>query len=264
MGAKRSKDFTGSPAEVVKLKNVWLTLGSNVVLQDVSFSVKENTLLGIVGPNGAGKTTLCKVILGLVKPDRGTVNLFGRPLRARGDKNRLVGYLPQRQHFDQRFPVSVLDVVMMGRIGVMGLFRFPARKDKKEALKSLERVGLPKNIAGRPIGELSGGQQQLVFLARALCGHTRLLLLDEPTNNLDIFAQEKFYHTVSQLKNEMGLTVIVVSHDLAAVFQHADEIICLNKSIYIRGRPETVVKNTLFKNIYGCERGYYRSGNAVL
>jgi len=246
----------------VKLEDVLFTLGNRVILENISFLVKENSFLGIIGPNGAGKTTLGKIILGLIRPDKGKVELFGRPPQARDGKNKLVGYLPQRQLFDERFPVSVLDVVMMGKIGHIGLLRFPTREDRKEALQSMEIVGLSKNLAGRPIGELSGGQQQLVFLARALCGHARLLLLDEPTNSLDINAQENFYHTVTQLKKELKLTVIVISHDLAAIAQHANELIFLNRSIYLQGRPETVVKHAFC--MYGRERRDGSCGNAVL
>lgn len=236
---------------IVSLENVTVTLSGNKVLDAVTLSFGEGTFTGVVGPNGAGKTTLLKVILGLIKPDYGTVRVFGTPPAGRGNRRHHIGYLPQRQQFDRRFPISVLDAAMMGRVPCIGLLRFPTREHREAARQSLEMVGLNREIAGRQIGELSGGQQQLVFLARALCSHTKLLLLDEPTAGLDILAQQRFYNLVRSLQHDLGLTVILVTHDLGAVAAYADELICLNKQVYARGEPGRIMASPVLGELFG-------------
>ncbi|MEW6726526.1 metal ABC transporter ATP-binding protein [Desulforudis sp. 1088] len=222
---------------VVEFKNVSVTAGGRFILDRINFAVDKGVFLAIVGPNGAGKTTLIRALLGLMPVHSGEILLFGAPPAGRNNHRHMVGYLPQRHRFDARFPVSALDVAVMGRVACIGLFRFPGRKDRETASATLQRMGLPPELQSRPIGELSGGQQQLALLARAMCSHTRLLILDEPTTGLDLIAQRRFYKVVEDLRREFNLTVIVVSHDIAAVSRYANRFLCLNRGRILEGLP---------------------------
>ncbi|MBI1986878.1 MAG: metal ABC transporter ATP-binding protein [Nitrospinae bacterium] len=221
-------------------------------MEGISFSVGEGKFVGVIGPNGAGKTSLLKAVLGLIKPDRGEVFVFGTPPSGLGKKAHHIGYVPQKSRFDPRFPISVYDVVMMGRVCCIGLFRFPGKRDRELVAESLKRVGL-EGYEHRPIGELSGGEQQRAFLARALCSQTRLLILDEPTTALDMPARQEFYRLLKELKDEMGLTVIMVCHDLQSLAVHSDELICINRTMHLHGRPQEVLKSTHLLEAYHCE-----------
>lgn len=243
---------TPGPRRLVEVDGVWVSLDGNVVLEDVSFSLGEGRFLGLIGPNGAGKTTLLRVILGLIKPDRGTVCVMGMSPRELRHELHHVGYMPQQVQFDPLFPVSVRDVVMMGRTCCVGLFGFPSREDRKAVDESIRMVGL-QGLEKRPIGELSGGQQKRAFLARALCLETRILLLDEPTAGLDIEAQSRFMELLETFKMEMGLSVLFVSHNANVLANSADEIICINRSIRIRGTAEEVLGSDRLKDAYHSE-----------
>lgn len=236
----------------IQARHLNVTLGEQTVLEDVTFDIEKASIVGVVGPNGAGKTTLLRVLLGLVKSYTGEINVFQLPPDRLGPKRHTIGYVPQRSTFNRRFPISVLDVVTMGRISCRGLGRFLNRVDRQAALESLERVNAA-DLAHRPIGELSGGQQQRVFLARALCSHTRLLLLDEPNTGLDAPSQKQFFDLLHQLREEEGLTVIVVSHDLTMIGQYADTLLCINRKMHVHGSPAEVLDSPDLSEAYSCE-----------
>ena len=176
-------------ADLVRLENVWVHYDTVSVLEDINLSIMRDDFMGIIGPNGGGKTTLLKVILGLVKPSKGKVTVLGGGPE---ENRKFIGYVPQYSHFDRDFPISVQEVVLMGRSGQVGLMKRFSREDKILALQALETVDMLE-FKDRQIGKLSGGQQQRVFIARALVSEPKLLLLDEPTASVDMPMQTEFY-----------------------------------------------------------------------
>ncbi len=244
--------MSGDGAPIIEVRDVGVDIDGHPVLWNINFSVAPGTFLGIIGPNGAGKTTLLRVLLGLLTPVRGTVKVLGRSPRELGRGAHQIGYVPQRPEFDPRFPVCVRDVVMMGRACCLGLLRFPRREDWRRVEASIRQVGLAGK-EWRRIGELSGGEQQRAFLARALCSETRLLLLDEATTGLDLPAQHDLYALLQRLRRELGLTIIAVSHDLLELGGHADELICINGTTHIHGNPQTVLHSHELREAYRCE-----------
>jgi zinc transport system ATP-binding protein len=248
------------PRLVISLREVWASLDGHTVLEDITFDLQEGKFLGVIGPNGAGKTTLLRIILGLIKPDRGVVKVMGMSPGELRHELHHIGYVPQQVLFDPLFPVSVYDVVMMGRICCIGPLRFPSRSDRAAVMESIAAVGLG-GLEKRPIGELSGGQQRRAFLARALCLETRILLLDEPTSGLDVDAQEKFMDLLCDLKGRMDLSVIFVSHDVNIMARYADEIVCINRTMHMHGRPMEVLGSERLKEAYRCEFDFLTGGS---
>ncbi|MBU1669526.1 MAG: metal ABC transporter ATP-binding protein [Actinobacteria bacterium] len=254
--------FDGSAGErgpLIELDHVNVSMSGYPVLDDITFTLGERTFLGVVGPNGAGKTTLLRVMLGLIAPDNGTVRVMGMGPRELKHELHHIGYMPQTVLFDPTFPVSVFDVVMMGRSCCIGVLRFPGRADRAAVQDGIELVGL-KGLEKRPIGELSGGQQKRAFLARALCRETRILFLDEPTSGLDLPAQEQFMDLLTRLKEEMGLSVIFVSHDVQTLARYSDDMICINHTMHLHGRPSDVVGSDRLKEAYRCEFDFLVGG----
>lgn len=221
-------DYSRLP--LIRLENVFFARGQHMILQEISLQVNAGEFLGLAGPNGAGKTTLLQLVLGLLPPASGRILVLGEEPQRLGKRRSLIGYLPQRPLVDPHFPASVFDVVRMGRTVYRGLWRFWRREDDLAVYDALRRLNL-EGLARRPIGELSGGQQQLAFLARALVNQPRLLLVDEPTTGLDWEAQERFYGLISTLRKESDLTVVAVSHDLSALVQHATRMVYLNGTL---------------------------------
>ncbi|HJH32583.1 MAG TPA: ABC transporter ATP-binding protein [Methanosarcinaceae archaeon] len=219
-------------SKVIELKDVWVHYNEMIILEGIDLVVEPHDFLGIIGPNGGGKSTLLKVMLGLVKPSRGTVRVLGdTPKRARRD----IGYLPQYSLIDMEFPMSVWDVVLTGRLGHTGLLKRYSENDKKAAYNALEEVDM-LDYRDRQIGKLSGGQRQRVFIARALAGEPKLLLLDEPTTGIDSIIQEEFYELLNKLKEKMA--IVMVSHDISAVSVYVDKIACLNHRLFYHNSKE--------------------------
>lgn len=194
-------------------------------LQDISFRVESGEQIAVVGPNGAGKSTLFKLIVGTIKPSQGAVRMYGHS----PDHHICIAYVPQRSQIDWSFPVTVEDVVMMGRVGRIGLFRRPLRSDWAFVRASLERVRAV-HLAKKQIGELSGGQQQRVFIARALAQEAELLLMDEPLLGLDVPSQESIFEILASLRQD-GVTVLVATHDLNLAAERFDRVMLLNRKV---------------------------------
>jgi manganese/zinc/iron transport system ATP- binding protein len=193
------------------------------VLWDIDLDVPAGKLMAVMGPNGAGKTTLIKAILGLVPTAAGRVQILGKPYR---QQRHLVGYVPQRGSVDWDFPTTVLDVVMMGRYGVLSWFKRPGRAEREAALQALEKVGMAE-FANRQISQLSGGQQQRVFLARALVQEAQIYFMDEPFQGVDARTEKAIVDLLKELR-EKGSTVVVVHHDLQTVREYFDWVTLLN------------------------------------
>jgi zinc transport system ATP-binding protein len=241
----------------VEIRDLEVTYNGAPALEDINLTIQAGRYVGILGPNGAGKSTLLKVILGLVKPSRGVVRVFGEdPLRLRR-RGEVMGYLPQRPLTNPRFPVTVLDVVLMGRYGRIGLGRRPSAADRELALRGLEEVGIA-HLAARAIGEVSGGEQQRVFIARALCVEPRLLVLDEPTVSVDACAQDEVYELVFSIKKRLELTVLLVSHDIGGVARHVDDVVCINRRLHVHAPPP--IGRLGLESTFGCSVEYLFHG----
>jgi len=234
----------------IDIRNLTLAYNGREVLSNLSLLLEKGRFLGIVGPNGGGKTSLVRVILGLVKPTSGSVYVFGKPPSELARAGKVFGYLPQISAGESKFPLRVVDVVMMGLYGRIGLFRWPGGEDRLEARKCLEMMGIAE-LEKAPFERLSGGQQQRVAIARALAGGPDILVLDEPSTAIDAVGQEDFYHLLKGLQKRLGLTIVMVSHDVGSVTSYVDEIACLNKSLHFHGNPLGVFDEEVIAELYG-------------
>jgi zinc transport system ATP-binding protein len=210
---------------VIEVDQVDFAYDGNRVLEGITLGVQEGDFLGVVGPNGSGKTTLLKIILGLLRPSRGTVRVFGRsPERGR----HLIGYVPQHANLDANFPISVMDVVLIGCLGrapLLGGYRKQDRAAAEKAMNEAETL----DLRNRRFGTLSGGQQQRVLLARALVGNPELLLLDEPTASIDGRVEQDIYDLLKKLNEKV--TIVLVSHDLGFISTYVNKVACVNRRL---------------------------------
>lgn len=214
-------------------------------LENLSLQVEPGLSVAVVGPNGAGKSTLFHVLAGVLTPYSGRVRVHGH----RPTKHLCTAYVPQSRQVDWTFPVCVADVVMMGRTGMLGLFRRPAAADRAAVAESLERAGISK-LAERPISELSGGQKQRMFIARALAQEADLMLLDEPLAGLDISSQEQVFTILNELR-ESGVTVLFATHDLNLARERFDRILLLNRKLIAYGIQEEVLSAKNLASAFG-------------
>ena len=243
-----SATYEKPPAEapVLDVHDVTVAYHRRPVLWDVDLTIAEPGLIGIVGPNGAGKSTLIKAILGLVPLASGRVSVFGQPVDR---QRRRIGYVPQRESVDWDFPVSVLDVVLMGTYGRLGWFRRPGRRERAWALECLRQVGLA-DLARQQIGQLSGGQQQRTFLARALAQEADLYFMDEPMAGVDAATEHVIFSLLGELRGQ-GKTVLVVHHDLRTVPDYFEQVVLLNMRLVASGPTERVFTRANLQKAYG-------------
>ena len=234
--------MANATAPVVAVDNVCFAYHEREVLHRVNFNVMPNALVVMVGPNGGGKTTLLRLLLGEIQPLHGHLSIFGQtPIAAR----RQVGYVPQVMPFDPRFPASVLEVVLMGRVAHSRWGHY-ARADRQVALASLARVGLA-GFEQRAFAALSGGERQRVLIAQALAGEPRLLLLDEPVANVDPAHVSHLYDLFKELSQQ--LTILLVSHNLSVVTSHATHVLCVNGTATLH--PLNEVMTSTFQEAFG-------------
>ena len=232
-------------APILEASHLSVHYNGRVALDDVSFRLVSGERIAVVGPNGAGKSTLFKVISGVMEASAGEVAVAGHCPGG----HICIAYLPQRSKVDWTFPVTVEDVVMMGRVGRVGLLRRPGRNDRQYVRQCLEVVAMA-DLAERQIGELSGGQQQRMFIARALAQEAELMLMDEPLTGLDLPAQEHIFHILDELRKR-GVTVMVATHDLNLASEQFERVMLLNVRLLGIGQPNHVFTAERLQQAYG-------------
>lgn len=253
MAKGAAAEAAGEP--LVTFRDVTLGYGRRVVLSGLSFTLHAGDYVGIVGPNGAGKTTLLHAILGTLRPTGGAITVHKRPLP--------LGYVPQAQTMDDHFPLCALDIVLMGRYRALGLVRRPGRADRERALAALEQVGIA-DLAARLFREMSGGQKQRTLMARALVSDPDVLVLDEPTTGMDVAAEHTTMELVDRLHAERGLLVLMVTHALNVVVNHARQVAMLGGGRFEMGPVDAVVRRETLQSLYGMPLEVARFGERRL
>jgi ABC-type Mn2+/Zn2+ transport system ATPase subunit len=231
---------------MIEFNNVDIGYGKNAVLKSLNFNIQKGDFFGIVGPNGAGKTTILKAILGLLKPLKGRIRFSNNEQR---DEKR-IGYVPQHAFVDEIFPVTVLEMVLMGRYGKLGIFKRPKDEDFKTAEQMLRNVGI-QDLADTDYRELSGGQKQRTLIARAMVGEPNVLLLDEPVEGMDIQGETAIMELVKALHNKYSLTVILVSHDLNIVAKYVKTLAIIDRDTLKLGPIDSILTEETMAKVYG-------------
>lgn len=234
---------------VIEFDKVSFTYIKEEVIKNVSLSIHKGDYIGIVGPNGGGKSTIIKLMLGIITPDKGQIKLYGKDIKQFKDKYR-IGYVPQRTYIDLKFPATVEEVVSMGRYGKLGLFHFPRKEDKEKVREALEHVDMLK-YKDRLIGDLSGGQEQRVIIARAIASEPDIIFLDEPTVGVDIKTQKQFYALLRKLNRNLKLTLILASHEIDVVAHESTELGYINRTLEYFGEPTEFLKGAYFHELIG-------------
>ncbi len=212
--------------KLLEIQSLFAGYNGNIAINNVNLTVHQNDFIGVIGPNGGGKTTLLKTILRLILPVKGTIKFFQNNIPT--DKI-LIGYLPQLNQIDKQFPITVIDVTLSGLMSKENLFSRYGKSQKARANEILEKMGI-YNLKNKPIGELSGGQLQRVFLSRAIISSPVLLLLDEPSTYADTKFTNEFYQILNELNKEMA--ILIVSHDVGTITWHVKTIACVNKTLH--------------------------------
>jgi zinc transport system ATP-binding protein len=231
--------------DLVGVRNVSFSYGGPPVLVGIDLAIRDGDFLALIGPNGSGKTTLIKIILGLLKPSSGSIEIMGRPSGEFTDWRR-IGYIPQKAtHVDPFFPASVEEVVAMA---LMSNRKAWGSAGRGEILRVLRQVGM-EDFRKWPVGRLSGGQQQRVFIARALVTAPRILFLDEPTTGVDAETQTSFYDLLDLLNEREGITVVLVTHDIGIVNKHVTQVACLNQKLVYHGSHGDFCRSEVFRDM---------------
>jgi len=239
---KTTEPILSSAVPAILCEQVSFSYGDLPVLTDVSFTIHKLDAVALVGPNGGGKSTLLKLILGLLTPQSGTIQVLGLPPKQARQK---IGYMPQHLQHDPSFPVSVMDVVLMGRAGSSGLGRYNT-EDRRISMQAMKELGVA-SLAGHSFNSLSGGQRQRILIARALACEPEILLLDEPTANVDPAAHLQFFEILKHLADRV--TVLTVSHDLGFVSQVVNRVFCVNRQVNVH--PTSELTGEVIREMYG-------------
>ncbi|MDD9302029.1 MAG: ABC transporter ATP-binding protein [Desulfobacter sp.] len=230
---------------IVEIKGVDFSYNGQTALSDVDLCIRHKDFMAVIGPNGGGKSTLLKLILGLLTPDRGSIQVMGGKPK---DFSSAIGYVPQNVHINENFPITALDVVLMGTLDPKHKKKNKGpHQEKREAMETLDRLHMAEN-AQKKIGQLSGGQRQRVFIARSLMTRPRLLLLDEPTASIDTKGQADFYELLEKLNQEVA--ILVVSHDLFIVSNYVKSVACVNQRLHYH--PHEEITGQMLETMYAC------------
>ncbi|MDH7556374.1 MAG: metal ABC transporter ATP-binding protein [Candidatus Methanosuratincola sp.] len=235
---------------VIEVKDLDVMRSGALVIQGASFEIARGDYVGIVGPNGGGKTTLLLALLGMIPRHRGTVKIFGQDLERFSDWGKIAYVSQDAINFDSDFPLTVRELVSLGRLGPRNVGRPLRRADWGRVDEALEFMGI-SDLAGKRIGELSGGQKQRMFVAMALVRDPEVIILDEPVAGIDAVTQEKFYQKMSDLNQRKGITILMVSHDLTAVFCRMSKLICVNREVNVAEITPDVDSNEILRKAYG-------------
>jgi zinc transport system ATP-binding protein len=229
---------------IVEIKNVCFAYNGQPVLEGVNLDIRQGDFIAMIGPNGGGKTTLLKLILGLLKPGKGSIRVLGDTTEK---ASHHIGYVPQDVHINRSFPISAMDIVLMGKLQPNRRWAKSSAQDRQEALNALKRMEIEAS-ANSKIGELSGGERQRVFIARALVSRPKLLLLDEPTASIDAKGQAEFYRLLKTLNKD--IPILVVSHDLVAISTYVKSVACVNKRLHYHNQAE--ITGEMLEEMYPC------------
>ncbi len=245
---------------IIRVADVSFAYHDRMVLSRINLDIVPGEYLGVIGPNGGGKTTLLKLILGLLKPDSGSVELFGRPTTTFRQWSR-IGYVPQKAtSIESRFPFTVEEVVSFGRVGSKGMLRRLKAADREAVMRALAQVNMAPKRKAR-LSELSGGQQQLVFIAKGIVSEPDILILDEPTAGVDVESQDEFYRLLSRLNRKEGITLVVVSHDIDVIANEVKSVACLNQTLICHGTPREFISGDYMEKLYGRGRKFILHGH---
>jgi zinc transport system ATP-binding protein len=236
---------------LIEFREVSFSYHTETVFNHLNLAIAAGEYLGVIGPNGGGKTTFVKLLLGLVAPQKGQVLLWGETAQHFRERYK-IGYVPQRAgNLDFRLPITVREVTEFGAIHT---------KNKSVVDDALQQVGM-RAFAERPLRELSGGQQQKAFIAKALAGQPQVLVLDEPTVGVDVKAQDEFYQLIADLNKKQGLTIIMVSHDIDVVMNEVSKLVCINEGLVYHGHPKEFIEKDYLTKLYGKTRRFILHGH---
>lgn len=226
-----------------------VAVGETPILEEVSFTVAQGEVAALIGPNGSGKSTLMRTILGLIPPRSGRIALFGKHLHAVRD---MIGYVPQRFDFDREFPLTVREFMDLAR---------HAHCPPSRIAEKIKEVGLPAKVLDQRLGSLSGGQLQRTLIAQAILNNPAILFLDEPSSGIDIAGEATLYEIIGHLNREHGTTILLVSHDIGAVSDLVDNVICVNKKLLCYGPPRSALTLRKMHELFGPQEGFYQHGH---
>ena len=243
-------DVMKEKTPILEVSNLYVTRSNSLVVEHADFTIHQGDYVGIVGPNGGGKTTLILAILNILPRTKGTIRLFGQNIESFSNWEK-VAYVPQHAiNFDPHFPLAVRELVALGRVNRSNIGRTLKRKDWKAVDEALEFMGI-SDIANKRIGQLSGGQKQRVFVAKALVRNPEIIFLDEPVVGVDASTQEKFYKKLSDLNVARGITILIVTHDLTAVFCRMSKVMCMNRWVNMAEINEALEPDDVLRKAYG-------------
>jgi ABC-type Mn2+/Zn2+ transport system ATPase subunit len=240
-------------SSLIRFKNASFGYNHEPALKEISLEIHEGEFIGIIGPNGSGKTTFLRAILGLILPQSGHLKIFDCDCEKLQCHHRArIGYVPQKDSVDPHFPITVFETVLMGRYSTLGIWKRAGAKDREIAVQALENVSMA-SYKDTPLGNLSGGQQRRVFIARALAQNPQILLLDEPTTGIDSPTAHSIIDLIRKLHKELRLTIIFVTHEINMISAYIDRLVILNKSLIASGKPKEILVNEILSRVYGKE-----------